>query len=70
MDTTWGTDTTFENFLTHIYFLVMNFSFLCVNNCYDRYNKGSPVANRLQINIGGTDTTGFSGKFFASFEKL
>ena len=42
--------TTFENFLPHIYFLVMYFSFLCVNNnyCYDRCNKGSPVAKRLQ----------------------
>ena len=48
MDTTWGTDITFENFLPHIYFLVMYFSFLCVNNCYDRCNKGSPVAKRLQ----------------------
>ena len=46
-DTTWGTDTTFENFLPHIYSLVMYFSFLCVNNCYDRCNKGYHIVKRL-----------------------
>ena len=76
MDTTWGTDTTFENFFPHIYSLVMYFSFLCVNNCYDRCNKSYHIVKRLQglvvsKFIWGVQTLQiFLENFIASFEKL